>query len=161
MIAAALTLIVLLAYGGYTAWNALTGGGGSDDAQAPTASAGFESIVGSDIFLAGQVVGHGVDVRLVGDLNGFRDTADRAIFIVGTDRGALAKLNAGATGPQRDVIASAQQSLDALQVALIQWRDAVYNLRLASVDDAHDAIDSAVAQLSADLERWKSVSWSG
>jgi hypothetical protein len=42
-------------------------------------------------------------------------------------------------------------------VALIQWRDAVYNLRLASVDDAHSAIDSAVAQLNADLERWKTV----
>jgi len=150
-----LTLLVVLGYGGYTAWNALTGGD-SDETTTP-AAASYETIVSNDIFLAGQVVVHGVDVHLMGDLNGFLEAANRAIFIVGTDKGGLAELSAGATGPQRDVISSTQQSLDALQVGLIQWRDAVYNLRLAAVDDARAAIDSAVARLQTDLERWKAL----
>jgi len=155
LIAAAITLVVLLGYGGYSAWNAVTGGG-SGGGDAPAARS-YESIVLNDIFLAGQVVGHGVDVRLMGDLNAFRDAADRAIYIIGLDMNALDGLESGATGPQRDVIASTRQSLDALQVGLIQWRDAVYNLRLASVDDAHSAIDSAVARLQSDLDEWRTL----
>lgn len=155
LIAALLTVVILVGYGGYSAWNAVTGGdsGGGD---APAAG-GYEAIVSQDIFLAGLVVGQGVDVRLVGDLNGFRDNANRAIFIIGSDKGALAKLATGATGPQRDVISDTQLALDALQAGLIQWRDAVYNVRLAAVDDAHSAIDSAVARLSADLDQWKAL----
>jgi hypothetical protein len=41
-----------------------------------------------------------------------------------------------------------------LQVAMGQWRDAIFLLRLDNVDDAQAAIDSAVAALQQQLDTW-------
>jgi hypothetical protein len=155
VLAALLTLVVVVGYGGYLAWNALVGG--SDDADAPAAT-GYEATVSQAIFLGGAVLGLGVDTHLLNDLGPFADATDRAVFTVGADRARLERLAQTAPRPEAEVIASTVQSMDALQDAMIEWRNAVFNVRLGSVDDAHDAIDDALERLRGDLERWKQVS---
>lgn len=157
LVAAALTLVILLGYGGYTAWNAITGSGSDGTGTGTEDATDYESIVARNIFLGAQVLGQGIDTRLVSDIGPFVDNANRVIYTMGLDRVAIGKLATGASGPQRDVISATQQSLDALQAALVQWRDVVADLRLGSVDDAHAAIDGAIARLQGDLERWRSV----
>ena len=152
--------MIVLGYGGYTAWNAITGGGGSDSAEAPAPS-GYEALVARDAFIAAGLLSDGINVRLVGDLPGFLEAANRAIYTVGVDKVEMARLAGNASGAERDVMTSTQQSLDALQVAIIQWRDAVYNLRLGAVDDAKAAANAAIALLQSDVDRWRSVTSSG
>lgn len=160
LVAAVLTVVVLLGYGGYTAWNAVSGGG-DEGATTPTAAAGdadYETIVSTAIFLGAQALAQGADTHLAVDLGPFADGTDRAIFTIGADRARLARLARTAAAREADVIVSTEQSLDALQTAMVQWRDAVFNLRLGAVDDARAAVDSAIARLQGDLERWRSVS---
>jgi hypothetical protein len=153
--AVALTVVILLGYGGYLAWNALTGSGAND--PAPPADNSYEGTVSRAIFLGGLVLGQGIDAHLVSEINPFLASANTAIYQVATDRGTLDNLAKTATGPEADVIASTKQSLDALRVAMIEWRDAVVNLRLADIADAHASMDDAIALLRADLDRWRSL----
>ena len=152
LVATVITVVVLGGYGVHAAWNSRTGGDAGSGAPR-----GYEASVERSIFLAGTVIGQGVDARLVSDLPPFLDSANRAIFLVGTERRALEKLAATAPRSEAEVIASTLASLDALTEALIWWRDSVYNLRLAAVGDARAAVDAATSRLRADLERWRSL----
>jgi hypothetical protein len=144
-------------YGGYTAWNAAFGGGGADDdasvATGPTAD--YDTAVSTSIFLSGVAIGAGLDTHLVVDLGPFRDVADTVIFRVAGERGHLEELLASANGERREVITSSIAAVDDLLAALTAWRDAVFNVRLASVTGARADVDAAVARLRADLDRWR------
>ena len=76
---------------------------------------------------------------------------------MGIEQGNLDKAARNATGAQADILTSTTQSLDNLRVAMIRWRDAVFNLRLGLVADAKADVESAIAQLQADAERWKAL----
>lgn len=155
LFAAALTTVILLGYGGYVAWNAVTDRGSSD--PSPPAATGYRGAVDNALFVGTATLQRGLDVHLMSDLNPFYAAASEAISLVGADRARLAELATTATGEQADVIASTQQSLDALQEAMTEWRDAVVNLRLASVPDAHAGMDDALARLRSDIERWQAL----
>jgi hypothetical protein len=156
LLAAALTVVIVLGYGAYAGWNALTGGGSGSDTEA-TAETGYLASVDRAMFFGGAVLGAGTDVRLVGDLGNFLDQANQAIYTVGVEQGNVDKAARNATGARADVLASTTQSLDNLRVAMIRWRDAVFNLRLGLVADAKADVESAIAQLRADAERWKAL----
>jgi flavin-binding protein dodecin len=148
--------VVLLGYGAYTAWNAWI----ADD-PAPTsvtATADYEGAVSQAMYFGGIAVGAGLDVHLMADLGTFVDTANRAIAIVEDQHTTLERLGRRETGARADLVASSLQSVDALSAAIAQWRDAVYNLRLARAAEARSAIDAATARLQADLDRWRSRS---
>ncbi len=156
LLASALTVAIVLGYGAYSGWNALTGGG-SDGGSETAGDAGYLTSVDRSIFFAGHVLGAGADVNLVGDLGLFQDAANLAIFDVGLEQGKLEKAARNATGARADVLTSTIQSVDNLRVAMIRWRDAVFNLRLGQVDDAKTEVQSAIARLQADAERWKAL----
>ena len=141
ILAAVLTVVIVVGYGAYAGWNALTGGGSGNDPQAT----------------ADTVLGAGTDVRLVGDLGVFQDQANQAIYTVGVEQGNLDKAARNATGAKADVLAASTQSVDDLRVAMIRWRDAVFNLRLGLVADAKAEVERAIAQIQADAERWKAL----
>jgi predicted negative regulator of RcsB-dependent stress response len=155
-IAAALTVVILLGFGGYTAWNAIAGDGGSSGSAAP-AGGEYEQSVTETIFLGAVVLRQGLDAHVISELNPFLASSNDAIAMVATRRNALGELAKTATGPEADVIASTQESMTMLQMAMAQWRDAVVNLRLAAVADAHEAVDDAIAVLEADLDIWRSL----
>ena len=156
LLAVALTMVIVLGYGAYTGWNALTGDSSGSDTQT-TAETGYLASVDRAMFFGGAVLGAGTDVRLVGDLGIFQDQANQAIYTVGVEQGNVDKAARNATGARADVLTSTTQSLDNLRVAMIRWRDAVFNLRLGLVADAKADVESAVAQLRADAERWKAL----
>ncbi len=109
------------------------------------------------IFFGGVAVGTGLDVHLMNDLGPFVDTANEAIALVETQRATLERLGRGETGVRADLIASSLQAVDSLAAGMAQWRDAVYNLRLARAAEARSAIDAASARLQADLDRWRAL----
>jgi hypothetical protein len=156
LLAAALTVVMVVGYGGYTGWNALTGGGSGGDPQA-TPDTSYQASVDHAMYFGGTVVDAGIDVRLVGDLGPFLDQTNQAIYTVGVEQGNLEKAARTATGPRADVLASTTQSVDNLRVAMIRWRDAVFNLRLGLVADSKAEVESAIAQIQADAERWKAL----
>jgi len=156
ILAAVLTVVIVVGYGAYAGWNALTGGGSGNDPQA-TADTGYLASVNRAMFFGGTVLGAGTDVRLVGDLGVFQDQANQAIYTVGVEQGNLDKAARNATGAKADVLAASTQSVDDLRVAMIRWRDAVFNLRLGLVADAKAEVERAIAQIQADAERWKAL----
>jgi hypothetical protein len=148
------TVAVLLGYGGYAAWNALTGDSASSGGAASTA---YVPSTQRAIYYGAGVVGLGLDVHILKDLDIFQDSVNRAIDGVRTERANLDALAATATGPQADILRSSVEATDTLESGMVQWRDAIFNLRLGGVDTAQSTIDSAVAQLAADIDRWNAL----
>ena len=146
-------MVVLGAYGGYSAWNAWI----ADGPATPAVTADYEGAVSQAIFFGGVAVGTGLDVHLMNDLGPFVDTANESIALVETQRATLERLGRGETGVRADLIASSLQAVDSLAAGMAQWRDAVYNLRLARAAEARSAIDAASARLQADLDRWRTL----
>lgn len=153
LLAAALTVVILLGSGGYAAWNALTG----DTSTSDEASTAYVASTQRAIYYGASAVGLGLDVHIIKDLGIFQDSMNAAIDGVRAERTNLETLAATATGPRADILQSSIQAADSLESGMAQWRDAVFNLRLGGVDDAQSAIDSAVARLVADIDRWDAL----
>jgi hypothetical protein len=154
-VAAALTVVILLGYGGFVAWNAWSGGG--SDRSTQSEDTGYVGSTKRAIFFGALVLDQGVAVHHLDELAAFRYDADRHIEAVRAARAEVAALLPGTTGTRADILGSTVQAADELEVAMTQWRDAVYNLRFGSAPTARSAVESAIARLWSDLGRWEAL----
>ena len=151
-LAAALTALILVGYGGYTAWNAIT----ATNAPAPV-DTGNGFVASADrAALTGQLaVGMGVNLRILKDGNNFLIGMNQSIDQLRVERANLERLATRASGARADILASSVQATVAMETGMVQWRDGIVNLRLGSIAAAESTIETAVAQLQSDVGRWK------
>jgi len=57
-------------------------------------------------------------------------------------------------GPRSDTVRASIQSMNDLQVAMGQWRDAIFQLKFGNIDDAEAAITAAYTALEQQLNTW-------
>jgi hypothetical protein len=149
-------VLILIAYGGYTGWNALVGGGDKTESALPTGT-GYAASAERARFNANIAIILGVNLRIVKDSGRFLQDVNRTIDGVRAERANMEKLATTATGPRADILRSSIEATRTMDTGMSRWRDAIYNLRLGGVDGAESMIRSGIAQIDTDLERWKSL----
>lgn len=142
-----------MGYGGYVAFNKITGSG-TTPAEATN---GYAASTNRAMFAAGVAVGAGINLRNLKDQYEVRDVVNAQINIVRAERANLEQLLPTATAPHADTIRATMQSMDELMIAMAQWRDTIFNLRLGSVDNSQSAVESALAQIGQQLETWNAL----
>jgi len=152
VLAAALTALILIGYGGYTAWNAITG---TDAPVAVDTGNGFVASADRAALTGQLAVGMGVNLRILKDTNNFLGGMNQSIDRLRTERANLERLAAKATGARADILQSSIQATVSMETGMVQWRDGIVNLRLGGIAAAESTIETAVAQLQSDVGRWK------
>jgi hypothetical protein len=153
LVAAVLSVVVLASYGGYMAWKTIT----DDDrpGRLPTGN-GFVASSERAVFAGRIAIGLGVNLRILKDAYQFRDDVNRTIDTVRAERANLKRRSTRASGVRADIVRSSIEATDRLEAGIAQWRDAIFSLRLGNAAPAESAIESAIAQLEANVARWNS-----
>ena len=145
--------MILVGYGGYVAYNKIT----ESDTTPVAADDGYAASTSRAMFAGGVAVGAGINLRNLKDQYLFKDQVNAQIEQVRAEQADLERLLPTVTGPQADTIRATMQSMDELMIAMTQWRDAIFLLRLSNVDRAQSAVESAIAQMGQQLESWNSL----
>ena len=147
-----LTVVILVGYGAYVGYDKLTG----NDTPAAETGTGYVASVETAIAHGRWSIGMGLNFHSLKDSYVLRNQFNAEIDTVRAQQANLQTLLPNVLGPRADTVRASIQSVSDLQVALGQWRDAIFLLRLGNVDDAQAAIESAVAALQQQLDTWNS-----
>lgn len=148
--------MILVGFGGYSAWGALTGGDDAPPAALPTGT-GYADSANRAAFHANVAILLGLNLRILKDAYRFQYDVNKEIEGLRAERANLERLATGATGARADILRSSIQATQTLETGMTQWRDAIFNLRLGAVEPAQSVIETGVAQLEASIERWRSL----
>ena len=147
-----LTVLILVGYGAYVAYDKLTG----DDAPTAEAGAGYVGSVQTAMSHGQWSIGMGLNFHNLKDSYVLRNDFNTEINTIRAQRASLESLLPNVLGPRADTVRASIQTMSELEAALGQWRDAIFLLRLSSIDDAQAAVESAVAALGQQLDTWNS-----
>ena len=143
--------MILAGYGAYLAYDQLTG----SDTPAAVSTTGYEATVERAIGAGEWSIILGLGFHNLKDSYVVRDQFNAEIQNIRNERANLESLLPNVLGPRSDTVRASIESLGELETAIAQWRDALFLLRFGNVDAAQDAIESANAQLTQQLETWK------
>jgi hypothetical protein len=149
-LAIALTLVILVGYGAYVAYDKIRG----DGTTAVQDGTGYPASVETAMAHGQWAIGMGVNFHNLKDSYVLRNQFNNEINTVRAQRANLESMLPNVLGPRADTVRASIQSMSELETALGQWRDAIFLLRLGNVDDAQSAIGNAVAQLQQQLDTW-------
>ena len=152
-LAIVLTLVILVGYGAYVAYDKIRGD------SSPTAASdgtGYVASVETAMSHGQWAIGMGVNFHNLKDSYVLRNQFNNEINTVRTERANLEALLPNVLGARADTVRASIQTMSELETALGQWRDAIFLLRLGNVDNAQSEIASAVAQLQQQLDTWNS-----
>jgi hypothetical protein len=145
-----LTVVILVGYAAYLGYDRLTG----NDAPAAETGTGYVASTQTAIAHGKWSIVMGLGFHSLKDSYVWRNQINTEIDTVHAQQANLESLLPNVLGPRADTVRASIQSMSELQVAMGQWRDAIFLLRLGNVDDAQAAIDSAVAALQQQLDTW-------
>jgi hypothetical protein len=145
-----LTIVILLGYGAYVAYDQLTGN------DTPAAQATDDYVASAETAISHGLwsVAMGINFHNLKDSYILRNQFNTEIDTVRSQRANLEALLPNVLGPRADTVRASIQSMSQLEAAIGQWRDAIFLLRLGSVDDAQASIESAVAALQQQVDTW-------
>jgi hypothetical protein len=146
--------VILVGYGGYTAWNALTG---SDTPAATDTGTGYVASADRAALTGQLAIGMGVNLRILKDANNFLVGMNQSIDQLRAERANLERLATKASGAEADILQSSIQATVAMETGMVQWRDGIVNLRLGGTAAAESTMETAIAQLQADVARWNAL----
>ena len=155
-LAVALTVVAGLAFGAYRLFGADSGSSGSGSG-ASAAPGDVPATIDHSIGAAFGAIGTGLGMRNLADQYHVRDAIDVSIFVVGQDRVQLQTARKGLSGAQADAVDAALAAEDRLGAGLVQWRDALFNLRFGQVDPAQNAVNDAITALAAARDSWNAA----
>jgi hypothetical protein len=147
-----LTVVILVGYGAYVGYDKLKG----NDTPAAETGTGYVASVQTAIAHGRWSIGMGLNFHNLKNSYVLRNELNTEIETIRTEQANLEALLPNVLGPRADTVRASIQSMSELQVAMGQWRDAIFLLRLGNVDDAQAAIESAVAALQQQLDTWNS-----
>ena len=137
-----LTILILVGYGAYVAYDKLTG----DDIPAADAGGEYVGSVQTAMSHGQWSIGMGLNFHNLKDSYVLRNDFNTEINTVRAQRASLESLLPNVLGPRVDTVRASIQTMSELEAALGQWRDAIFLLRLGSIDDAQAAVESAVGR---------------
>jgi hypothetical protein len=144
--------VVLGGYGAYVAYDKIRG----DGTAATSDGTGYVSSVQTATAHGEWAIGMGLNFHNLKDSYVLRNQFNAEINTVREERAHLESLLPNVLGARADTVRASIESMNDLESALGQWRDAIFLLRFGNVDDAQSAIESAVAQLQQQLDTWNS-----
>ena len=142
--------MILVGYGAYVAYDKIRG----DSTPAAVNSTGYAASVQTAIAHGQWSIGMGLGFHSLKYQYVLRNQFNTEIETVRTQQANLEALLPNVLGPRADTVRASIQSMSDLQVALGQWRDAIFLLHFGNVDAAQAAIESAVAALQQQLNAW-------
>ena len=151
-LAVLLTVVILVGYGAYVAYDKIRG----DSTPAAQDSTGYVASVQTAMSHGQWAIGMGLNFHSLKDSYVLRSQFNTEINTIRTERANLEALLPNVLGPRADTVRASIQTMSELEAALGQWRDAIFLLRLGTVDNAQSAIESANAQLQQQLDTWNS-----
>ena len=147
-----LTVVIVVGYGASVAYDKIRG----DGAPAASDSTGYVGSVQTAMSHGQWVIGMGLNFHNLKDSYVLRNQFNTEMNTIRTQRSNLETLLPNVPGARADTVRASIQSMNDLETAVGQWRDAIFLLRLGNVDGAQSAIETAVAQLQQQLDTWNS-----
>jgi hypothetical protein len=145
-------VVILVGYGAYVAYDKIFG----DSTPAAQDTTGYVGSVETAISHGQWAIAMGLNFHSLKDSYVLRNQFNTEIETIRTQRANLEALLPNVLDARADTVRASIQTMSELETALAQWRDAIFLLRLGSVDDAQAAIESATAQLQQQLDTWNS-----
>ena len=147
-----LTVVILVGYGAYAAYDKLTG----DDAPTAQGSDGYLTSTQTAISHGQWSIAMGINFHNLKDSYILRNQFNTEIDTIRAQRASLEALLPNVLGPRADTVRASIQTMSELETAIGQWRDAIFLRRLGNVDDAQASIESAVGALQQQVDTWNS-----
>jgi hypothetical protein len=145
-----LTLVILVGYGAYVGYDKLTG----NDTPTAETGTGYVASMQTAIAHGKWSIVMGLGYHNLKNQYVLRNQLTTEIDTVRNQQANLEALLPNVLGPRADTVRASIQSMSDLQVAMAQWRDAIFLLKFGDVDDAEAAITSAVTALEQQLNTW-------
>ncbi len=147
-------MVAGLAYGGYWLSGHVFGGGST---TASSAGGDVPGAIDRSIAAGFGAIGNGLGMRNLHDQYQVRDDIDRAIDTVRQERTTLDAAVGTVTGARADALSAAIFAEGALEAALGQWRDVIFNLRFGQIDQAQTAVADSLAALGKARDAWNAA----